>query len=219
LHPQQHQGLVRAFDIRTASRSAFDTIPRPGQPATRPGRTIWAITACRRLDAYQRRSGDWPRYLPCRDTDSDYYGGIGRATISTLKARRRRYEDRVRKWHFQFVHHPLWNWDMTSRHSRRHHRQWPRGQGGCGRPQARLALCVRSRDRTAGVADRGRPVPQSDVRARRQQRRSRIRRTSCNTPQLSQSPEDLIDFTPEIGAKAMRCSTLQGHTSHSRRLS
>ena len=61
-----------------------------------------------------------------------------------------------RLWHFQVVHHDLWDYDLTAAPQLitvQHERQDDRRRGA-GR-QARLPVRVRSRDRRAAVADRG----------------------------------------------------------------
>ena len=60
-----------------------------------------------------------------------------------------------RKWHFQFVHHPLWNYDMSSAPILADITvNGKRDQGRRGAEQAGVALRLRSRHRPAGVADR-----------------------------------------------------------------
>ena len=54
-------------------------------------------------------------YLPVETPSSDYYGGhrpgnnlFAESLVCVdLKTGQR-------KWHFQFVHHPIWNFDMSS---------------------------------------------------------------------------------------------------------
>ena len=61
-----------------------------------------------------------------------------------------------RKWHYQMVHHDLWDYDNPDRAgARRHHRRRPPHQGGRAGDQAGVRLRLRPRHRRAGVADRG----------------------------------------------------------------
>src|SRR3954447_16142680 len=112
------KGLVRAFDIRTGKQIwRFDTIPRPGQPGNETWENnSWAING--NVGVWTHISAD-PElglvYLPVETPTSDYYGG--HRPGDNLYAESLVAVDMktgVRKWHFQFVHHPLWNWDMTS---------------------------------------------------------------------------------------------------------
>jgi quinoprotein glucose dehydrogenase len=69
----------------------------------------------RRLDADHRRPGARLVYLPVETPTSDFYGGhrpgnnlFAESLVCVdLKTGQR-------KWHFQLVHHPLWNYDMSS---------------------------------------------------------------------------------------------------------
>ena len=54
-------------------------------------------------------------YIPTSTPTSDYYGGYRPG--NNLFAESLVCVDLAtgtRKWHFQFVHHPLWNFDMSS---------------------------------------------------------------------------------------------------------
>src|SRR6516165_4446080 len=112
------KGLVRAFDVRTGQQIwRFDTIARPGDP----GNATWEDNSW----AINGNTGVWTHisvdeelglaYLPVETPSSDFYGGhrpgdnlYAESLVAVdLKTG-------VRKWHFQFVHHPIWNYDMTS---------------------------------------------------------------------------------------------------------
>src|ERR1700730_8514880 len=112
------KGLVRAFDARTGKQLwRFNTIPTPGQP----GNETWENNSW----ADNGNTGVWTHisadeelglvYLPVETPSSDYYGGhrpgnnlYAESLVAVdLKTGERR-------WHFQLVHHPIWNWDMSS---------------------------------------------------------------------------------------------------------
>ena len=60
-----------------------------------------------------------------------------------------------RVWHFQTVHHDLWDYDTAGRADPgRHQRRRPADQGGRAAHEAGVRLRLRPRDRQAGVADR-----------------------------------------------------------------
>ena len=172
--PRTHnntKGLVQAFDVRTGRRLwNFNTIPRPGEF----GNDTWEENSW----AFNGNVGVWNQmavdeelglvYLPVETPTSDFYGGhrpgnnlFAESLVAVdLKTGRR-------KWHFQLVHHPLWNMDISTAPileditvDGKHH------QGRVDHGQAGDGLRVRSRDRTAGVADRGTARP-----ARRRARR------------------------------------------------
>ena len=111
------KGLVRAFDARTGKQIwQFDTIPRPGEFGNGSWQNeSWATNG--NVGVWTQITVDEERlvYLPVETPSSDYYGGhrpgnnlFAESLVAVdLKTGKRR-------WHFQFVHHPLWNFDMSS---------------------------------------------------------------------------------------------------------
>src|SRR5437667_7336313 len=109
------KGIVRAFDVRTGKQLwAFNTIPRPGEY----GNDTWENDSW----AVNGNTGVWTQisvdeelglvYLPIETPTSDFYGGHrpgNNLFAETLVAVDLRTGQR--KWHFQFIHHPLWNFD------------------------------------------------------------------------------------------------------------
>src|SRR5687767_11584377 len=112
------KGLVRAFDVRTGKVLwTFNTIPRPGEF----GNDTWLNNSW----AINGNTGVWTQisvdeelglvYLPVESPSSDYYGGkrpgnnlYGESLVAVdLKTGQR-------KWHFQIVHHPIWDHDLSS---------------------------------------------------------------------------------------------------------
>ena len=96
-------------------------------------------------------------YLPFGTPTNDYYGGhrpgnnLFAESLVCLDAATGR-----RVWHFQAVHHGLWDYDFPAApNPRRHHRQRPPDQGRRAGQQTGVRLRLRPRDRRAGVADRG----------------------------------------------------------------
>src|SRR6516165_4005739 len=112
------KGLVRAFDVRSGKLLwTFNTIPRPGEFGSDTWeRDSWAANG---------NNGVWTQitvdeelglvYLPVETPTSDYYGGhrpgndlFAESLVCVdLKTGQR-------KWHFQLVHHPLWDMDISS---------------------------------------------------------------------------------------------------------
>jgi quinoprotein glucose dehydrogenase len=112
------KGLVRAFDVRTGKQIwRFNTIPYPGQF----GNETWENGSWE----WTGNVGVWSQitvdpeaglvYLPVETPTIDEYGGnrpgnnlFAESLVAVdLKTG-------VRKWHFQLVHHPLWDHDISS---------------------------------------------------------------------------------------------------------
>ncbi|MCP5382271.1 MAG: PQQ-binding-like beta-propeller repeat protein [Kordiimonadaceae bacterium] len=112
------KGLVRAFDVRTGKKIwQFDPIPRPGQF----GNDTW-------LDNSWERNGNagvWTQitvdeenglvFLAVESPSSDFYGGhrpgnnlFGESLVA-VDLKTGKY-----KWHFQTVHHAIWDHDLSS---------------------------------------------------------------------------------------------------------
>jgi quinoprotein glucose dehydrogenase len=203
------KGLVRAFDARTGKQLwQFDTIPRPGQF----GNETWLNESW----ATNGNVGVWTQitvdedlglvYLPVETPSSDYYGGhrpgnnlFAESLVCVdLKTGQR-------KWHFQFVHHPLWNYDMSSA-------PIVADVNVNGKP--RKVVAVPSKQGWVYVFDRvtgepiwpieEKPVPEGDVPgewyAPTQPHPPDKLRYNRNVLNL---PDDLIDFTPALRAEAL----------------
>ena len=112
------KGLVRAFDVRTGRLLwTFNTIPRPGEF----GNETWEKGSW----AHNGNTGVWTQitvdedlglvYLPVETPTSDFYGGhrpgnnLFAESLVCVDLRTGK-----RKWHFQLVHHPIWDHDISS---------------------------------------------------------------------------------------------------------
>lgn len=120
-NPETHPappGDVRAYDVRTGRlRWVFHTIPRPGEP----GYGTWPPGAWKTAGAANNWAGmalDEKRgivYVPTGSAVMDFYGGdrvgddLYANTLLALDARTGRL-----LWHFQGVHHDLWDRDFPS---------------------------------------------------------------------------------------------------------
>ena len=115
---RNNKGYVRGFDVRTGKRLwIFHTIPKKGEF----GYDSWEKGSAE----YTGNTGVWTQitvdeqlglvYLPVESPTSDFYGGhrpgnnlFGETLVCVdLKTGER-------KWHFQLVHHPLWDMDISS---------------------------------------------------------------------------------------------------------
>jgi len=117
LRPDAPPGDVRAFDVRTgALRWTFHTIPRPGEPAHDTWETGTQLTGA--ANVWSTITADPRRglvFLPVSTPSPDYYGGDRRGenlysdSVVALDAR-----TGERRWHFQTVHHDLWDYDLAA---------------------------------------------------------------------------------------------------------
>jgi len=110
------KGYVRGFDARTGRRLwLFHTIPRPGEF----GNDTWQGDSW----SYTGNTGVWAQmsadpelglvYLPVELPTGDYYGGhrpgnglFGESIVAVD------VKTGLRKWHYQLVHHGIWDMDI-----------------------------------------------------------------------------------------------------------
>ena len=110
------KGYIRGFDVRTGTRKwIFHTIPQSSEF----GRDTWLNDSA----VYTGNTGVWTNltvdeelgiaYLPIEIPTGDYYGGhrpgdnlFGESLVAVD------LETGRRLWHFQFVHHPIWDYDV-----------------------------------------------------------------------------------------------------------
>lgn len=109
------KGYVRGFDVRTGKRNwIFHTIPSSDEF----GNDTWLNDSWR----YTGNTGVWGQisvdielgivYLPTEIPTNDYYGGhrLGdNLFANSLVAVDIETGERI--WHFQFIHHDVWDWD------------------------------------------------------------------------------------------------------------
>ena len=110
------KGYVRGFDVRTGKRLwIFHTIPQPGEF----GHDTWLEGS----SAYTGNTGVWAQmsvdeelglvYMPVEMPTGDYFGGhrpgnglYGESLVAVD------LQTGKRKWHFQLVHHGIWDHDI-----------------------------------------------------------------------------------------------------------
>jgi quinoprotein glucose dehydrogenase len=203
------KGVARAYDVRTGRMLwQFNTIPRPGEF----GNDTWLNNSW----ATNGNTGVWTQitvdeelglvYLPVESPTSDYYGGkrpgdnlYGESLVCVdLRTGQR-------KWHFQFVHHPIWDHDMSSA---------PLIADVTVDGKPRKVVAVPSKQAYLYVFDRvtGEPiwpivetaVPQGDVPGEWYAKTQPIptKPPPYGRPGMN-IPEDVIDFTPELRAQGM----------------
>jgi len=203
------KGLVRAFDVRSGKLLwTFHTIPRPGEFGNETWENdSWAING--NVGVWTQISVDEELgmvYLPVETPSSDYYGGhrpgdnlFAESLVAVdLKTGQR-------KWHYQLVHHPIWNFDNSSAPILADINVDGRAIKAVALPSKQAWLYVF--DRVTGQPVwpiEERPVPQSDVPG---EKTSPTQPHPTKPPAYARNflntPDDLIDFTPELRAQAL----------------
>jgi quinoprotein glucose dehydrogenase len=203
------KGLVRAYDVRTGKVLwTFNTIPRPGEF----GNDTWLNGSW----AVNGNAGVWTQitvdeelglvYLPVESPSSDYYGGkrpgnnlYGESLVAVdLKTGQR-------KWHYQLVHHPIWDHDISSAPILLDVTIDGRMRKLVAQPTKQTFLFVF--DRVTGEPIwpiNETPVPPGDVPGEWYSPTQPIpsKPAPYGRPGL-RIPEDVIDFTPDMRAQAM----------------
>jgi quinoprotein glucose dehydrogenase len=204
------KGLVRAFDVRTGKRLwQFNTIPRPGEFGNETWENeSWSLNG--NVGVWTQISVDTElglAYLPVETPTSDFYGGhrpgnnLFAESIVCVDLKTGR-----RKWHFQLVHHPIWNLDISSAPILADITVDGRAIKAVAVPTKQVYLYVF--DRVTGepiwpIVER--PVPQGDVPG---ETYSPTQPFPTRPPAYARNdikvPDDLIDFTPELRAQALK---------------
>jgi quinoprotein glucose dehydrogenase len=201
------KGYVRGFDVRTGKRLwIFKTIPGPGEP----GNETWHDDSW----AYTGNTGVWAQisidaelglaYLPVELPTHDYYGGArhGNNLFSeSLVAVDLRTG--VRKWHFQLVHHGIWDMDIPCAPILADVIIDGRLRKIVAQPTKQAFLYVF--DRVTGEPIwpiEERPVPRGDVPGEWYSPTQPIPSKPPAYDRQGFSRDDLIDFTPELRKEA-----------------
>ena len=207
-------GDVRGFDVRTGEqRWIFHTIPREGET----GNETWltALNEDRASWEYTGNTNMWASpsadeelnyvYLPLSTPTSDYYGGhrpgdnLFAESLVCLDA-----ATGERIWHFQAVHHGLWDYDFPAAPTLA-------DITVDGRPIK--AIAITSKQANTYVFDRvtgepiwpieERPVPRGNVPGEWYAKTQPFPTKPPPYDQQGVSLDDLIDFTPELRAEAL----------------
>ena len=203
------KGLVRAFDVKTGKLLwTFHDIPQKGEfgydtwengSADKNGNTgVWTgITVDPELNSV---------YLPVEDPTNDAYGGARPGNnlfgdslvcvdLTTGKM----------KWYYQLVHHPIWDYDISSP---------PLLVDITVKGKAIKAVAVPTKQSFLYVFDRvtgkpiwpmvEKPVPQSDVPGEKTAKTQPFPTRPAPYARQAVTTDELIDFTPELRAKAVQ---------------
>jgi quinoprotein glucose dehydrogenase len=203
------KGAVRAFDVRTGRRLwMFKTIPEPGEV----GSETWEDDSW----AYTGNTGVWAQisvdldlgmaYLPVELPTHDYYGGarpgnglFGESLVAVdLKTGER-------KWHYQLVHHGIWDMDIPCAPILADITVNGRTIKAVAQPTKQAFLYVF--DRVTGQPIwpiEERPVPQGDVPGEKYSKTQPFPTRPAAYDRQGLAIDDLIDFTPELRAEAVK---------------
>ena len=200
---------IRGYDVRTGKHLwTFNVVPRKGEF----GNDTWLNDSW----TYSGNSGTWSLvsgdeelgyvYLPLETATGDYYGGTRHGnnlfaeSILCLDARTGK-----RVWHYQVVHHGLWDYDLPAA---------PiladitvNGRRIKALAQITKQAFVFVLDRTNGqpvFPINERPVPPGNVPGEWYSPTQPIPSKPAPFDQQGVSERDLIDFTPELKAEALK---------------
>jgi quinoprotein glucose dehydrogenase len=203
------KGYIRAFDVRTGKRLwIFHTVPLPNEY----GYETWENNSAASIG----HTGVWGQisvdeelgmvYLPVELPTGDFYGGhrpgnnlFGESVVALdLKTGQR-------KWHFQLVHHGLWDMDIPCAPILVDITINGRTVKALAQPTKQAFLYVL--DRTNGQPIwpiEERPVEKGDVPGEWYSPTQPFPTRPPAYDRQGSSIDDLIDFTPELRAEAVK---------------
>ena len=203
------KGYVRGFDVRTGKRLwIFHTIPSPGEL----GNDTWEKDSW----TYTGNTGVWAQisvdeelgmaYLPVESPTGDYYGGhrpgnglFGESLVAVD------LNTGQRKWHYQLVHHGIWDMDIPCAPMLVDITVSGRTVKAVAQPTKQAFLYVF--DRVTGQPIwpiEERPVAKGDVPGEWYAPTQPFPTKPPAYDRQGVSVDDLIDFTPELRAEALK---------------
>ena len=201
-------GDIQAFDVRTGERVwRFSPIPQAGEF----GNDTWEDDSWQ----YTGHTNVWAPftldavrgllYLPVGTPSNDYYGGHRRGdnlfadSILCLNA-----ETGERVWHFQTVHHGLWDYDVPSPPTLLTITVEGREIDAVAQPTKQGFLFVFDRETGEPVWPiEERAVPASDAPGERSAQTQPFPTKPAPFARQGISEADLMDYTPELKAMAL----------------
>jgi len=206
------KGYVRGYDVKTGKRLwIFHTIPKPGEF----GYDTWEKDSA----DYTGNTGSWGQmsvdedmglvFIPVELPTGDYYGGhrpgnglFGESIVAVdLKTGQR-------KWHYQLVHHGIWDWDIPCA---------PMLVDFTLNGQTVKAVAQPTKQSILYVFDRAtgkpiwpieeKPVPAGDVPGEKYAPTQPMPTKPPAYGRTGTSVDELIDFTPELRAEAIKVAS------------
>jgi len=209
---RNEKGYIRGFDVVTGKRLwIFHTIPQAGEFGNETWeRDSWAITGNAGVWAHMAIDEELGLvYLPVEDATGDYYGGHRPgANLFTSGLVALDLKTGQRRWHYQFIHHDIWDWDLP-----------------CAPILADItvdgkrirAIAQPSKQGWVYVLDRAtgqpvwpieeRPVPRGDVATEWYSPTQPFPTRPPAFERQGVAIDDLIDFTPELRAEAVKLAS------------
>ena len=206
------KGYVRGFDVRTGKRLwIFHTVPKPGEF----GYDTWEKDSA----DYTGNTGVWGQisideqlgmaFLPIELPTGDYYGGhrpgsglFGETVVAVdLKTG-------ARKWHYQLVHHGIWDLDIPCAPMLVDINVNGRLTKAVAQPTKQAFLYVF--DRATGKPIwpiEERKVEPSDVPGEKTSPTQPFPSKPAAYDLQGSAVDDLIDFTPELRAEAIKLAS------------
>lgn len=202
------RGMVRGYDARTGKRLwIFNTIPRRGEF----GHDTWLSNSA----DHNGNTGVWSQmsadpelglvYLPVEMPTGDYYGGnrpgntLFADSLVAVDVNTGR-----RRWHYQTVHHDLWDYDLSCAPILFDMRRNGRTIKAIAQPTKQAFLFVFNRETGEPIWPiKERPVPQSDAPGERSSPTQPFPTRPVPFDMQGITERDLIDFTPELKTEAL----------------
>jgi quinoprotein glucose dehydrogenase len=202
------KGYVRGYDVRTGKRLwIFHTIPRPGEF----GYDTWLEGSAE----YNGNTGVWAQmsadaelglvYVPVEMPTGDYYGGnrpgntlFGESLVALD------YKTGQRKWHYQTVHHGVWDYDLPCAPILFDMIVSGRTIKALAQPTKQAFLFVLNRENGEPIWPiEELPVPQSNVPKERTSPTQPFPTKPAPFDMQGLTENDLMDLTPALKAEAL----------------
>src|SRR5688572_6432496 len=202
------KGYVRGYDVRTGKRLwIFHTIPKRGEF----GYDTWLEGSAE----FNGNTGVWAQmsadaelglvYVPVEMPTGDYYGGnrpgdnLFADSLVALDVKTGQ-----RKWHYQTVHHDLWDWDLACAPILFDMRVNGRVVKAIAQPTKQAMLFVFNRENGEPIWPiEERPVPQSNVPKERTSPTQPFPTKPSPFDRHGITEDDLLDLTPALKAEAL----------------